>query len=269
MHVVHSVGFAFGGGFGYTYLTRAQLYELHCEWRPTVDHKVRIPKNKQNKRSTLLLLLLLLKHEESFLAISEWIPNMWPVSHVLLQHVVFVFVHRMCRPRNLYQVLSYIARPQLLVRATIERFPPARATFRSVLASESQWLQPLLVLTVRWWPGTVSVGELIVKKVKPLHPFPTIRIPSKGGCFVIEGDFLCLLSSSSMNVFDLMGKTSHVPSGILPRITTFWSIHDVPHSTSRFTINMSLFFLDTNAADDRQTQRFATIWGPNQPCQPI
>ena len=39
-----------------------------------------------------------------------------------------------------------------------EQFPPARATFRSGLASESQWLQPLLVLTVRWWPGTNKCG---------------------------------------------------------------------------------------------------------------
>ena len=45
-----------------------------------------------------------------------------------------------------------------MVRVTIERFPPARATFRSVLASESHWLQPLLVLTVRWWSGTSKCG---------------------------------------------------------------------------------------------------------------
>ena len=51
-----------------------------------------------------------------------------------------------------------ILHPHLLVRATSERFPPARATFRSVLASESHWLQALLVLTVRWWPGTNKCG---------------------------------------------------------------------------------------------------------------
>ena len=33
-----------------------------------------------------------------------------------------------------------IAHPHLLVRATNERFPPTRGTFRSVLASESHWL---------------------------------------------------------------------------------------------------------------------------------
>ena len=42
--------------------------------------------------------------------------------------------------------------------ATSKRFPPTRATFRSVLASESHWLQPLLVLTVRWWPNTSKCG---------------------------------------------------------------------------------------------------------------
>ena len=54
-----------------------------------------------------------------------------------------------------------IANPHLLVRATSERFPPARATFRSVLANKSQQLQPLLVLTVRWWPGTSKYGWAI------------------------------------------------------------------------------------------------------------
>ena len=54
-----------------------------------------------------------------------------------------------------------IAHPHLLVRATIEQFPPSRATFRSVLANESQWLQPLLVLTVRWWPDTSKCGRAI------------------------------------------------------------------------------------------------------------
>ena len=33
-----------------------------------------------------------------------------------------------------------------------------RATFRSVVASGSHWLQPLLVLTIRWWHALVSVG---------------------------------------------------------------------------------------------------------------
>ena len=48
-----------------------------------------------------------------------------------------------------------------MVQATSERFPLARATFRSVLASESHWLQPLLVLTIHWWPGTSKCGWAI------------------------------------------------------------------------------------------------------------
>ena len=55
---------------------------------------------------------------------------------------------------------SVVAHPHLLVRATNERFLSTRATFKSVLASESHWLQPMLVLIVRWWPAPVSVGGL-------------------------------------------------------------------------------------------------------------
>ena len=58
-------------------------------------------------------------------------------------------------------VTHLIVHPHLLVRATSERFPPARATFKCVVASESHWLQPVLVLTVRWWPGTSKCGRAI------------------------------------------------------------------------------------------------------------
>ena len=54
-----------------------------------------------------------------------------------------------------------IADPHLLVWASSKRFLPARATFMSVLASESHWLQRVLVLTVRWWSAPVSVGGLL------------------------------------------------------------------------------------------------------------
>ena len=43
------------------------------------------------------------------------------------------------------------------------------ATFRSVLATESHWLQPLLVLTVRWSPAPVSVGGLLDNKQDTSH----------------------------------------------------------------------------------------------------
>ena len=63
---------------------------------------------------------------------------------------------------------SVIVHPHLLVRATNERFLPARATFRSVLASESHWLQQVLVLTIRWWRAPVSVGGLSTMVLLPL-----------------------------------------------------------------------------------------------------
>ena len=66
---------------------------------------------------------------------------------------------------KIHMIEPLIAHPHLLVRATSERFPPARATFRSVLASESHWLQPLLVLTVRWWPAPISVGGLLIDPI--------------------------------------------------------------------------------------------------------
>ena len=53
-----------------------------------------------------------------------------------------------------------ITHPQLLVWVASERFLLAWATFRAGLASESHWLQPMLVLTVVWWLALVSVGGL-------------------------------------------------------------------------------------------------------------
>ena len=49
-----------------------------------------------------------------------------------------------------YKHMSLIAHPHLLVQATSERFLPAGSTFRHGLASESHWLQPVLVLTGHW-----------------------------------------------------------------------------------------------------------------------
>ena len=44
--------------------------------------------------------------------------------------------------------------------ATSERFLLARGTFRAILASESHWLQPVLVLSVHWWTTPVGVGRV-------------------------------------------------------------------------------------------------------------
>ena len=43
---------------------------------------------------------------------------------------------------------SLLAHPHLPVRATSERFLPARAAFRAGSTSENHWSQPVLVLTV-------------------------------------------------------------------------------------------------------------------------
>ena len=62
--------------------------------------------------------------------------------------------------RNQQCFEKLIACPQLLVRATNERFLPTGAIFRVGLVSESHWLQPLLKLTVHWWLAPISVGGL-------------------------------------------------------------------------------------------------------------
>ena len=41
-------------------------------------------------------------------------------------------------------------------------FNVARGTFRAILASETHWLQPMLVLSVRWWPAPTGVGRVLV-----------------------------------------------------------------------------------------------------------
>ena len=61
--------------------------------------------------------------------------------------------------------VSLIAHPHILVHAISERFLLARATFRSVLASESYWLQLVFVLTIRYWHAPVSVGGLLINEI--------------------------------------------------------------------------------------------------------
>ena len=49
-----------------------------------------------------------------------------------------------------------------MVRTTSERFLQAWATFRVGSASESHWLQPMLVLTIHRRPILVCVGGLLI-----------------------------------------------------------------------------------------------------------
>jgi hypothetical protein len=66
-----------------------------------------------------------------------YLPN-HPSQTMLKYSLKYVLIHTLL-----------IAHPHLLVRASSERFLPARDTFRVELANESHWLQPVLVLSVR------------------------------------------------------------------------------------------------------------------------
>ena len=61
-------------------------------------------------------------------------------------------------------IRQLIAHPYILVQVTNERFLPARATFKPGSATESHWLQSVLVLTIHWWPAPVCVGGLHIRK---------------------------------------------------------------------------------------------------------
>ena len=53
----------------------------------------------------------------------------------------------------------------MLVMATSEQFLQAGGTLRAILASESHWLQPLMVFSVHWWPAPAGVGRVLMNKV--------------------------------------------------------------------------------------------------------
>ena len=80
--------------------------------------------------------------------------------HLTLTIVLRVAVHVIAA--YVREEPAVIPHPHLLVRGTNEWFLPTGATFRVGLASESHWLQPVLVHTVHWWPAPVSVGGLLV-----------------------------------------------------------------------------------------------------------
>jgi hypothetical protein len=62
-------------------------------------------------------------------------------------------------------ILRLLPSPHLLVLATSERFLSARGHFIVILASESHWLQPVLVLSVHWWPTPAGVGRVFVSSI--------------------------------------------------------------------------------------------------------
>ena len=64
----------------------------------------------------------------------------------------------------------------LMVLATMERFLPTRGTFRAILANESHWLQPVLVLSIHWWPPLVGVGRILVCQINKGMVFVTCHL---------------------------------------------------------------------------------------------
>ena len=69
---------------------------------------------------------------------------------------------------------TFIHSPHLQVRATTERFLSAGGTFKAILASESHWLQPRLVLSVHWWLAPAGVGS-VLESQRVLKGGPSIR----------------------------------------------------------------------------------------------
>lgn len=57
----------------------------------------------------------------------------------------------------------------------------------------------------------------IIEKAIPLNPMPTVHVPAKSGHFAIEeDDFFLFLAFGSMNNFNLVEETNHIPRGIFP-----------------------------------------------------
>ena len=66
--------------------------------------------------------------------------------------------------------------------ATSERCLLAGGIFRAILVSESHWLQPVLVLSVHWWPAPTCVGRVFTHQSRALEyqPGPAgIYIPTR------------------------------------------------------------------------------------------
>jgi hypothetical protein len=62
--------------------------------------------------------------------------------------------------------VKLIPSPHLPVLVTSERFLLAWGIFRAILASESHWLPPMLILFVYWSLAPAGVGSVLVG---PLH----------------------------------------------------------------------------------------------------
>ena len=72
--------------------------------------------------------------------------------------------------------VKLIPSPHLLVLVTNERFLLAGGTFRAILANEIHWLQPVLVLSIHWWPPPVGVGRILVCQINKGMVFVTCHL---------------------------------------------------------------------------------------------
>ena len=70
--------------------------------------------------------------------------------------------------------------------ATNERFLLARGTFGAILASESHWLQLVLILYVRWWPTMAGVGRILLVQAINEQALPTM-VTSSGSPLSFAG----------------------------------------------------------------------------------
>ena len=73
-------------------------------------------------------------------------------------YIILWWYSRLCVSLLTLQIPS----PHLPVLATSKQFLSAGGIFRAILATESHWLQPVLVLFVHWWPGPAGVGRVKV-----------------------------------------------------------------------------------------------------------
>jgi hypothetical protein len=112
-------------------------------------------------------------------------------------HFVAIFSLLKCR--------QLILSPHLLVLTTSERFLSAGGTFRANLASESHWLQPVLVHSVYWWLAPAGVGRVLITKLETSFANHWWTCDGCGSCLRLD------LRLESLNASAKATKTHHNP----------------------------------------------------------
>ena len=116
----------------------------------------------------------------------------------------------------------------MLVLATNEQFLVAGGIFRAILANESHWLQPVLVLSVHWWLALTGVGRVLVL------PSPTgyMMVWSPGFSLSIRCIFHGFLKSWTSTGWFLNSNASSVTSSqfsLFIVIAFTWAPHPSIH----------------------------------------